>query len=108
MSVFTQDFCKNKKLCNNGKYMLDEDQPTPRIFCESANIGFTQEYFVFALNSGNQTDYYTISPQHAKRLQQYLSHQISEYERKNGEIKAKWDSSVISPLQRVNPPTDLS
>jgi len=80
----------------------------PKVFCESINLAFTAEYFVMGLTSGNQGSIYTLTPQHAKRLQQYLTHQISEFETKHGTIDAKWDPNVISPVQRANPPRELS
>lgn len=79
-----------------------------KIFCESINIGFTPEYFVVAMASGAEARAYTLTPQHAKRLQQYLAHQVSEFEEKHGEINAKWDPNVVSPVQRANPPSELS
>jgi hypothetical protein len=58
------------------------------------------------LTSGDQGSIYTLTPQHAKRLQQYLTHQISEFETKHGVIDAKWDPKIISPVQRANPPEE--
>lgn len=81
---------------------------SPKIFCEGINVGFTPEFFVFALSSGNQSTIYSLTPQHTKRLQQYLAHQIKEYEQENGEIKAEWNPNIVSPVQRMNPPTELS
>lgn len=89
--------------------MKQEDiKKAPKVFCESINVAFTQEYFVMGLTSGNQGTLYTLTPQHAKRLSQYLEHQIKEFESKNGEIKAKWDPNIVSPVQRANRPSDLS
>lgn len=81
---------------------------SPKIFCEGINVGFTPEFFVLALSSGNQSTIYSLTPQHTKRLQQYLAHQIKEYEQENGEIKAEWNPNIVSPVQRMNPPTELS
>lgn len=87
--------------------MKKEDlKKAPKVFCESINVAFTPEYFVLGLTSGNQGSIYTLTPQHAKRLQQYLTHQISEYESKHSEINAKWDPNIVSPVQRANPPRD--
>jgi len=89
--------------------MKKEDlKKAPKVFCESINVAFTPEYFVLAPASGNQATIYTLTPQHAKRLQQYLTHQISEFEAKNGVIDAKWDPNIVSPVQRANPPRELS
>jgi hypothetical protein len=86
----------------------EELKNAPKVFCESINVAFTPEYFILAPASGNQATIYTLTPQHAKRLQQYLTHQIGEYEAKNGEIDASWDPKIVSPVQRANPPTELS
>jgi len=86
----------------------EELKKAPKMFCESVSVAFTPEYFVMGLTSGSQGSIYTLTPQHAKRLQQYLSHQINEFEEKNGEIVAEWDPKIVSPVQRANPPTELS
>jgi hypothetical protein len=80
----------------------------PKLFCESINVAFTPEYFVMGLTSGNQGSIYSLTPQHAKRLQQYLAHQIKEFEEKHGEIDAKWDPNIVSPVQQVQPPREGS
>ncbi len=86
----------------------DDLKKAPKLFCESVSVGFTPEYFVIGLSSGTQGTLYTFTPQHAKRLQQYLTHQIEEFEKDNGKIDAKWNPNVVSPVQRMNPPTNLS
>ena len=86
----------------------DDLKNAPKLFCESINVAFTPEYFVMALTSGNQGNIYTLTPQHAKRLQQYLAHQVKEFEEKNGEIDTKWDPKILSPVQRVNQPGEGS
>jgi hypothetical protein len=89
--------------------MKKEDlKNAPKLFCESISIAYTPEYFVVGLTSGSQGALYTLTPQHAKRLQQYLTHQVAEFESKQGEINAKWDANIVSPVQRANPPTELS
>jgi hypothetical protein len=85
----------------------DELKKAPKLFCESVNLAFTPEYFVMGLTSGNQGTIYSLTPQHAKRLQQYLAHQIIEYEKKNGGIKAEWNPNIVSPVQ-VQKPKDPS
>ena len=74
----------------------------PKVFCERINIGFTPEYFVLAVASGNQGTIYTLTPQHAKRLQQYLAHQVKEFEEKHGTINAEWNPNIPSPIQRTD------
>jgi hypothetical protein len=89
--------------------MKSEDlKNAPKLFCESINIGFTPEFFVMALSSGNQGAIYSLTPQHAKRLYQYLGHQIAEYEKDHHSIAATWSPTIVSPVQPKNPPTDLS
>ena len=89
--------------------MKKEDlKNAPKLFCESINIAFTPEYFVMGLTSGSQGSIYTLTPQHAKRLQQYLTHQINEFEEKNQKIDATWDPNIVSPVQRANPPSEGS
>ncbi len=86
----------------------DDLKKAPKLFCESINLGFTPEYFVIGLSSGSQGTIYTLTPQHVKRLEQYLKHQIAEYQKEHGEIKAEWNPNIVSPLQRANLPTELS
>ena len=86
----------------------DELKKAPKMFCESINIGFTPEYFVVGLSSGSQANIYSLTPQHAKRLKQYLEHQLSEYEQKHGEITAEWNPQIVSPVQPQTPPREGS
>jgi hypothetical protein len=80
--------------------MKPEDiKKAPKVFCETINVAYTQEFFVMSLSSGDQTGIYALTPQHAKRLQQYLTHQIAEYEKTNGVINATWNPNIVSPLQ---------
>lgn len=89
--------------------MKSEDlKNAPKVFAESINIGFTPEFFVMGISSGNQGTIYSLTPQHAKRLQQYLTHQISEYEKEHQVITAEWKPAIISPVQRANPPMEGS
>ena len=86
--------------------MKPEDlQKAPKLFCENIKLGFTPEYFVIGLTSGNQGQIYSLTPAHAKRLQQYLTHEVEKYEKDNGEITAEWNPNVLSPVQRANPPS---
>ncbi len=86
----------------------DDLKKAPKLFTENIKVGFTPEYFVLGLSSGAQAQIYALSPAHAKRLQQYLSHEIKEFEDKNGEITAEWNPNVVSPVQKSNPPTEGS
>ena len=86
----------------------DDLKKSAKLFAENIKVGFTPEYFVMGFTSGNQGSIYSFTPQHAKRLQQYLSHQLTEFETKHGEINAKWDPKIKSPVQRVSQPRDGS
>jgi hypothetical protein len=89
--------------------MKSEDlQKAPKMFCENIKIGFSPEFFVLGLSSGTQANIYSLTPQHAKRLQQYLAHEIAQFEKVNGEIKAEWNPNVVSPVQNIKPPNELS
>ena len=80
--------------------MKAEDlKKAPKLFCESVNIAYTPEYFVVGLTSGSQGSIYTLTPEHAKRLQQYLAHQVEQFEGKHGTITAQWDPKIVSPMQ---------
>ena len=71
----------------------------PKQFCEQITIGFTEEFFVMALASGQSAAAYTLTPAHAKRLKQYLDKTVSDYEEKYGTINAEWNPNVKSPIQ---------
>jgi len=61
-----------------------------------------------ALSSGTQATIYSLTPQHAKRFSEYLQNQIEQFEKQHGPIQAKWDPNVVSPVQKANPPTEMS
>jgi hypothetical protein len=84
----------------------DDFREEPKEFCESIQLAFTPEYFALALSSGIASSFYAITPQHAKRLSQYLAHQISEYEKEHGLINAEWNPNIVSPLRLVKPPSN--
>lgn len=86
----------------------DDLKKAPKLFCENIKINQSPEYFILGLSSGSQAHIFSLTPGHAKRLQQYLSYEIGEYEKKNGEIVSKWEPHIISPVQRANPPSDKS
>lgn len=80
--------------------MKSEDlKKAPKVFCESINVAFTPEYFIVSLSSGDQSAIYSLTPQHTKRLQQYLTHQVAEFEKAHGEVRAEWSPNIISPVQ---------
>jgi len=82
----------------------DDLQKAPKLFAENIKIGYSPEYFVMGVSSGNQAQIYSMTPGHAKRLLQYLEHELKNYEEKHGEITAEWNPNVVSPVQRFNPP----
>jgi hypothetical protein len=81
--------------------MLDL-QKTPKQFCDNIGVAFTEEFFVLGLMNGEAGSAFTITPEHAKRLAQYMAHQIAEYEKKFGTIQTpEWTPSIKSPLSIV-------
>ena len=86
----------------------EEFKKAPKLFCEGVSIAFSPENFVAAFSSGSQASIYSFSPQHMKRLSQYLEHQLKEFEEKHGKIDATWNPNIVSPVQKMNPPTELS
>ncbi|MCD5381809.1 MAG: DUF3467 domain-containing protein [Candidatus Pacebacteria bacterium] len=81
--------------------MKPEDlQKAPKQFCENIKVGFTPEYFIMGLSSGAHANIYALSAGHMKRLAQYLTNQVEQYEEKHGHIDAEWNPNVPSPLQQ--------
>jgi hypothetical protein len=89
--------------------MKPEDlQKAPKMFCENIKIGFSPEFFVMGLSSGAQSSIFSLTPQHTKRLLQYLTHEIAAYEKVHGVIKSEWNPNVVSPVQPRHEPGDKS
>jgi hypothetical protein len=89
--------------------MKPEDlQNAPKLFCESIKLGFSPEFFVMGLSSGSQSSIFSLTPQHTKRLLQYLTHELAQYEKQHGEINAEWNPHVVSPVQKLNLPNEKS
>lgn len=82
----------------------NEIQNAPKVFCENITVAYTPEFFAIRLLSGNEGDTYVVTPQHMKRLQQYLTHQVGEYEKEFGNVDAKWEPGIVSPLQGLQLP----
>lgn len=76
----------------------------PKQFLDNVTGGFTEEFFVLAMVSGEQGTAYALTPQHAKRLSQWLAYQIEDYEKQHKKIEAEWIPGLKSPIQS----TDLS
>ncbi len=89
--------------------MKSEDlQNAPKLFCENIRLGYSPEAFIMGLSSGSQVSIFSLTPQHAKRLQQYLTHEVAQFEKNHGEIKAEWNPNIVSPVQPFNSPNDKS
>ena len=71
----------------------------PKQFCENVTIGFSQELFALGMLNGEQGVFFALTPQHTKRLSQYLAYQIEQYEKNFGAIKAQWSPIIPSPIQ---------
>lgn len=87
---------------------INDLEKAPKLFCENIKLGFTKEYFVMALSSGEQAAFYSLTPEHAKRLLMYLTHELAGFEKEHGTITAEWSPSVVSPVQKFNPPSEMS
>ncbi|MEK7133467.1 MAG: DUF3467 domain-containing protein [Patescibacteria group bacterium] len=71
----------------------------PKQFCENITVAFSQEFFVVGMLTGESGIMYALTPQHMKRLSQYLAHQIADYEKQFGSINAEWVPGIQSPIQ---------
>ena len=71
----------------------------PKQFCENISVAFSQEFFVMTMLTGENGITYALTPQHMKRLAQYLAHQIEDYEKKFGAVEAQWTPNIQSPIQ---------
>lgn len=75
-----------------------------KVFCESVNLAYSPEFFVMVVNDKGELPLaYAFTPEHMKRLHQYIGAHIGDYEKKFGQIEASWDPGIQSPIQ----PTDL-
>jgi len=70
-----------------------------KIFCENVLVGYGPEAFVLVLKSGDEDEAYAVTPAHAKRIAQHITHQVAEYEKQFGTIDTAWDPNVKSPIQ---------
>ena len=76
----------------------------PKQFCENITVAFSQEFFIMGMFTGEQGIAYALTPQHLKRLAQYLAHQVGEYEKQFGVINAAWTPGIQSPIQTKDLP----
>ena len=72
----------------------------PKQFCENITVAFSEETFFMGMLNGESATFYALTPQHMKRLSQYLASQVGEYEKKFGAIDAEWSPGVESPMQK--------
>lgn len=79
--------------------MATDLNKVPKQYCENVTVGFSQESFVMGMLNGETGTFYVLTPQHMKRLSQYLTNQVDEYEKKFKEIDAKWSPGIASPIQ---------
>ncbi len=76
----------------------------PKQFLDNVTGGFSEEFFVLAMLSGETAAVYALTPEHAKRFSQWLAYQITDYEKKHRAIVTEWIPGTKSPIQS----TDLS
>ncbi len=79
----------------------------PKQFCENITIGFSPEHFAMVMHVGEQGMAYALTPEHTKRLAQYLAHQVALYEKEYKEIHTEWSPGIKSPITMSdlkNPP----
>lgn len=87
---------------------LHDLESAPKLFCENIKMGHSKEFFVMALSSGSEIESYALTPEHTKRLLKYITHEVERYEKEYGEIQADWNPSIVSPVQKLNPPIEGS
>lgn len=77
----------------------DVFQKLPKVVLEATRVGYTDKHFFLALKNGLNVVVQAIDPAHMKQIVQSLQHQLNEYEKKYGEVKAEWNPNVLSPIQ---------
>jgi hypothetical protein len=73
-----------------------------KAFCDNITVAYNEEFFTFAIHSGEHVTAYGTTPQHMKRLMLMLNARIKDYESEYGEIKTEWPLNVVSPIQPVD------
>lgn len=86
----------------------EEMQQPSKIFCDSVQLRYTPEVCMMTLDSGASSTEYVLTPQHTKRLLQYLTYTLEQYEKSYGVIDAPWTPRIISPMQKKHPPRTKS
>lgn len=78
-------------------------EKAPKQFCDNVSVAFSQDFFALGMTSGEQGTAYALTPQHTKRLLQYLTYRVNEYEQKHGPINVEpWSPDIKSPLQMAS------
>lgn len=77
-------------------------QSAPKQFADRVTGGFTQDHFILALFSGTNGSVYALTPEHMKRLSQWMAFQVTEYEKKHHAIEAEWVPGQKSPIQNTD------
>ncbi len=70
----------------------------PKQFCDASMAGFSKEYFVILVGSGEIINGFVFNPSHLKQFFNSLATIVKTYEEKNGEIKVE-DQPILSPIQ---------
>lgn len=76
----------------------------PKLFVENVAVAFNPEVFAMLIATGEVRLALALSPAHMRRLGQYITYQVAEYEKQFGPIHgADWSPHQPSPIQ----PPDL-
>ena len=70
----------------------------PKQYVDNVALLMNDEHFAMILSSGSIETAFALTPKHAKRLAQSLSHNIAAYEKALGVIEAKWEPGIQSPI----------
>jgi len=76
----------------------------PKAFCEDTSIavwsGGAGSMILLGLRSGSNAQAFALTPEHAKRLMQYLTHEVAEFEKKIQKIEGEdWTPSMKTPYE---------
>jgi hypothetical protein len=74
----------------------------PKKYVDRVAIVGTKDLFFFINIIGKEQEAFVLTPQHAKELLISFTHNIEEYEKKNGKINAEWSPNIKSPFQIEN------
>jgi hypothetical protein len=78
-------------------------QKLPKLILEATRVAYTDKHFFIALKNGQNITVQAVDPAHMKQIVQSLQHQLKEYEKKHGEVKAEWTPNMLSPIQLKKP-----